>query len=175
MSSGGLMVIGHIATIATAQANWENGFYLVMLLAVFNTGGRITGGHLSDRFGRLPTLRAVFLIVAVNLLLFSTYTTPLLLSVGAALTGICYGAGASLIALITAEYFGLMNLGANYGLMLTSWGAAGVLGPILGGRAADLTGQYALAYLVSAALLFLAFLLAFTIKPPPSAQTPAKF
>lgn len=174
MSSGGLMVIGHIATIATAQANWENGFYLVMLLAVFNTGGRITGGHLSDRFGRLPTLRAVFLIVAVNLLLFSTYTTPLLLAVGAALTGMCYGAGASLIALITAEYFGLKNLGANYGLILTSWGAAGVLGPILGGRAADLTGQYVVAYLVSAALLFLAFLLAFTIKPP-AAKTPAGF
>ncbi len=175
MSSGGLMVIGHIATIATAQANWENGFYLVMLLAVFNTGGRITGGHLSDRFGRLPTLRAVFLIVTVNLLLFSTYTTPLLLSVGAALTGICYGAGASLIALITAEYFGLKNLGANYGIILTSWGAAGVLGPILGGRAADLTGQYTVAYLVSAALLLLAFLLAFTIKPPSSSQTPGRF
>ncbi len=166
MSSGGLMIIGHIATIATVQANWENGFYLVMLLAVFNTGGRITGGHLSDKFGRLPTLRAVFLVVAANLLLFATYTTPLLLSAGAALTGLCYGAGASLIALITAEYFGLKHLGANYGIILTSWGAAGVLGPILGGRAADLTGQYVAAYLVSAALLFLAFLLAFTIKPP---------
>jgi OFA family oxalate/formate antiporter-like MFS transporter len=166
MSSGGLMIISHIATIATAQANWDNGFYLVMLLAVFNSGGRITGGFLSDRFGRLPTMRAVFLIIAANLLLFSSYTTPLLLAFGAALTGLCYGAGASLIALITAEFFGLKNMGANYGIILTSWGVAGMLGPLLGGRAADLTGEYVVAYLVSAALLFAAFLLASTLKPP---------
>ncbi|HWQ60840.1 MAG TPA: OFA family MFS transporter [Negativicutes bacterium] len=166
MSSGGLMIIGHIATIATTQANWDNGFYLVMLLAVFNTGGRITGGFLSDRFGRVPTLRAVFLIVSVNLLLFACYTTPLLLAFGAALTGICYGAGASLIALITAEYFGLKNLGANYGIILTSWGLAGVLGPLVGGRAVDVTGQYVIAYLISAVLLFTSFLLVSKIKPP---------
>jgi len=49
-----------------------------------------------------------------------------------------------------------------------------VLGPILGGRAADLTGQYVVAYLVSAALLFLAFLLAFTIKPP-AGKTQSRF
>lgn len=170
MSSGGLMIIGHIATIATTQASWDNGFYLVMLLAVFNTGGRVTGGFLSDRFGRVPTLRAVFLIVAANLLLFSSYTTPLLLSFGAALTGVCYGAGASLIALITAEYFGLRNLGANYGIILTSWGLAGVLGPLVAGRAVDVTGEYVIAYIVSAALLFASFLLVSTIKPPVAAD-----
>jgi OFA family oxalate/formate antiporter-like MFS transporter len=166
MSSGGLMIIGHIATIATTQANWDNGFYLVMLLAVFNTGGRISGGFLSDRFGRVPTLRAVFLIVAANLLFFAHYSTPLLLSFGAALTGICYGAGAALIALITAEFFGLKNLGANYGIILTSWGAAGVLGPLVAGQAVDVTGRYDIAYLVSAALLFTSYLLMSGLRSP---------
>lgn len=166
MSSGGLMIIGHIATIASTQAAWDNGFYLVMLLALFNTGGRISGGFLSDRFGRVPTLRVVFLLVSANLLLFASYTTPPLLAFGAALTGICYGAGSSLIALITAEYFGLKNLGANYGIILTSWGLAGVLGPLVGGRAVDVTGEYLVAYLVSAALLFTSFLLVRGIKPP---------
>jgi len=173
MSSGGLMIIGHIATIAITQADWDEGFYLVILLAVFNTGGRISGGFLSDRFGRVPTLRAVFLLVAANMLLFAHYTTPLLLSFGAALTGICYGAGASLIALITAEFFGLKNLGANYGIILTSWGTAGVLGPLVAGRAVDVTGEYVIAYLVSAALLFASFLLMSGLRPP-SGRMPGK-
>ncbi len=173
MSSGGLMIIGHIATIAITQADWDEGFYLVILLAVFNTGGRISGGFLSDRFGRVPTMRAVFLIVAANMLLFAHYTTPLLLSFGAALTGICYGAGASLIALITAEFFGLKNLGANYGIILTSWGTAGVLGPLVAGRAVDVTGEYVIAYLVSAVLLFASFLLMSGLRPP-SGRAPGK-
>jgi len=60
-ASAGLMIIGHIATIAQTQAHWENGFYLVILFAVFNTSGRMISGFYSDKFGRLKILMAVFI------------------------------------------------------------------------------------------------------------------
>jgi OFA family oxalate/formate antiporter-like MFS transporter len=43
-ASAGLLIIGHIATIAKTQASWENGFYLVIIFAIFNTCGRFMAG-----------------------------------------------------------------------------------------------------------------------------------
>ena len=43
-SSAGLMVIGHMTNITKVQIGWENGFLLVIALAIFNTLGRILGG-----------------------------------------------------------------------------------------------------------------------------------
>src|SRR5665647_529931 len=49
-ASAGLMIMAHITTIASKQANWENGFYLVILFAIFNTIGRMAAGFLSDKY-----------------------------------------------------------------------------------------------------------------------------
>jgi OFA family oxalate/formate antiporter-like MFS transporter len=164
-ASAGLMIIGHIATIAQTQANWENGFYLISLFAIFNTGGRMTAGFLSDRFGRLRILTAVFIMQTVNLLLFGGYTTPALLALGTIVTAITYGAAFALFPLATADNYGLKNLGGNYGLVFTAWGSAGLLGPVIAGVSADMTGSYVYAYLISAAALFGAIILALTVKP----------
>jgi OFA family oxalate/formate antiporter-like MFS transporter len=164
-ASAGLMIVGHIATIAQTQAHWENGFYLVILFAVFNTGGRMIGGFLSDKFGRLKILMAVFIFQAANLLLFGSYTTPTLLALGTIVTGLSYGAAFALFPLATADHYGVKNLGGNYGLVFTAWGFAGLLGPIMAGLAVDTTGTYVYAYMISAVTLFGALILAASITP----------
>ena len=164
-ASTGLMIIAHIATIAKTQAGWENGFYLVIIFAIFNTGGRLATGFLSDRYGRRNIMMLVFLLQAVNMLLFITYSTPELLALGTVFTGFCYGAFFALFPLATADFFGMKNFGANYGLVFLAWGFAGLLGPVLAGWAVDATQTYLAAYMVSAALLIAAFFLALTIKP----------
>ncbi|MFZ5987843.1 MAG: L-lactate MFS transporter [Bacillota bacterium] len=161
-ASAGLMVIGHLAIIAKKQAQWENGFYLVVLLAVFNTLGRIIGGIVSDKYGHIGTMRITFLIQAVNMFLFAKYLTAGSLAIGAALTGLSYGALFSIFPVATAEYYGTKNLGVNYGLLFTSWGCAGVIGPLLAGRIYDSTGSYTISYIVSAVLLIVAGLMTFT-------------
>lgn len=165
-SSAGLMIFGHAATIAKKQANWENGFFLVVLLALFNTGGRLAGGILSDKFGRLTVMKAVFLLQAANLACFSSYTGLFLMAMGVMTAGLCYGACFTLFPLATADFFGVRNLGVNYGLLLTSWGSAGILGPIVAGWAIDTAGDYFLAYNISAVLLVAALAVAFSVKPP---------
>ncbi len=164
-ASAGLMIIGHIATIAQTQANWENGFYLISLFAIFNTGGRMIAGFLSDKFGRVKILMAVFILQTANLLLFGGYNTPGLLALGTVVTAISYGAAFALFPLATADNYGLKNLGGNYGLVFTAWGLAGLLGPVIAGVSADMTGSYVYAYLISAAALFGAIILALTVKP----------
>jgi OFA family oxalate/formate antiporter-like MFS transporter len=163
-ASAGLMVIGHIASIAKTQAGWENGFYLVMVLAFFNTAGRLGAGYFSDRYGRIVIMAAVILLQAVNMLLFNAYATPPTLALGTAVAGLCYGASFALFPLATGDFYGLRNLGVNYGLMFTAWGVAGVFGPLMGGWAADATGSYQSAYLVFAALLLIALVLALTLR-----------
>ena len=164
-SSAGLMIIGNIATIAKSQANMENGFYLVGLLAIFNAGGRLAAGFLSDKLGRVRTMIIVFVLQGVNMLLFASYSTPLAITVGTALAGIGYGALLSLFPSAVADYYGVKNFGANYGILYTAWGIAGTIGPIIAGIVVDKTGAYNLAYLISAGLLAVALALAFLTKP----------
>lgn len=163
-SGAGLMIIGHLTTIAKTQADWDNGFYLLIWLAVFNAVGRIAAGALSDRYGCLAIMKAVFLLLGLNLLLFAYYTSPALLVAGTVVTGLCYGSCFALFPLATADLYGIKNLGGNYGLLFSGWGCAALLGPLLGGWAVDATGQYVLAYRVFAGSLLVALILAFTVE-----------
>lgn len=163
-SSAGLMIIGNITTIAQIQAKWNLGYYLVMTIAIFNTVGRLGSGILSDKYGRKIIILSALLIQSLNMVCFIRYTNPSFLIFGAALTGLCYGAAVAFFPLAVADFYGVKNAGANYGFILSAWGVAGVLGPVLAGWLVDITGAYGGSYLVSALLLVLALVLASTIK-----------
>jgi OFA family oxalate/formate antiporter-like MFS transporter len=165
-ATAGLMLIGHIASIAYVQAGWQAGFILVVVLAIFNTSGRILGGFLSDTMGRTNALLMVFVIQALNMFAFSFLNSIPLLIVGTAVAGLSYGALFSLFPATTADFFGIKNLGVNYGLIFTGWGIAGIVGPILGGQVADLTGTYNASYVVAGIMLLLGALLVKFIKEP---------
>ena len=164
-SSAGLMIIGNIAIIAKTQANLENGFYLVSLLAIFNASGRLIAGFTSDKIGRVKTMMIVFVLQAVNMILFANYSTPLAISIGTALAGIGYGSLLSLFPSVVADYYGVKNFGGNYGILYTAWGFSGIIGPIIAGIVVDATGTYTIAYLISAGLLGVALVLSFLTKP----------
>lgn len=162
----GLMVIGHIAIIADIQAQLKWGFALVAVLAVFNSSGRVLGGFLSDRFGRNTTLILMFALQAVNMLMFSNYTSMTSLTVGVCITGIAYGSLLGIFPALTYDFFGLKNSGVNYGLVFTAFGAAGLIGPLTAGKIVDITGSYDFAYLAAAAILVIAAIMVKFLKQP---------
>lgn len=164
-SSAGLMIIGNIATIAKSQAAMEKGFYLVAVLAIFNACGRLAAGWLSDRIGRMPTFMIVFILQAINMIMFASYNTSFSMTIGTALTGIGYGALLSLFPTTIADFYGVKNFGGNYGVLYTAWGVSGTIGPIIAGIVVDRTGTYNQAYIISAVLLGVAFILALLTKP----------
>lgn len=165
-ATAGLMLIAHMASIAGTQAGWKAGFILVVVLSAFNALGRILIGLLSDKIGRKTSIIAVLLLQSVNMFLFSWFQTIPLLITGAAIAGLAYGSLFSLMPSITADFFGVKNLGVNYGLVFTGWGIAAIIGPILGGIVVFKTGTYTMSYIVAGSLLLIGTVLVKFIKPP---------
>jgi OFA family oxalate/formate antiporter-like MFS transporter len=173
----GLLLIANMATIAGEQAHDKTvafGSLTVMVLAIFNTSGRVVGGWVSDRIGRRNTMVLAFLLQALNMLLFRYYTGPALLLFGVAFAGVCYGTIFTLFPAASADFYGVRHLGVNYGLLFTAFGVAGVTGSLLGGRVCDLTKSFTVAYLICAGTLVVAAVLAAITRAPslPPAENP---
>jgi OFA family oxalate/formate antiporter-like MFS transporter len=174
-ASAGLMMISQVPIIAKQQANLKWGFVTVATLAIFNTCGRILAGYLSDRIGRSRTMVLAFVLQSINMFCFAQYTTPNLVIFGSAFTGLCYGTIFTLFPATTADFYGIRNLGVNYGIMFTGFGVAGVLGPIAAANINDRYHSYSYAYLASAILLLVGAALAMFLKAPtfqPAQTTP---
>jgi MFS family permease len=160
-ATAGLMIIGHLAKIVAVQSGntITIGFFFVALLAIFNAGGRIVAGILSDYIGRIITITLVCIMQAMIMFFFPQFSTVTAFVIGSAFVGFNYGACLALFPATTADYWGTKNLGLNYGILFTSWGLGGVFGPVLAGKIADATGAYTMAYYIAAGLLlFAAFL-----------------
>jgi len=161
-ATAGLMIIGHLAKIVAVQSGntITIGFLFVSLLAIFNAGGRIVAGIVSDYIGRIITIAFVCIMQAMIMFFFPQFSTVNAFILGSALVGFNYGACLALFPATTADYWGTKNLGLNYGILFTSWGIGGVFGPMLAGKIADATGAYTTAYYISASLLLFAAFLA---------------
>ena len=172
-ASAGLLIIGNITLIAQDQVpQWDKAFVLVMVVAIFNTCGRFVSGFVSDRIGRSNTMVLAFVLQALNMFLFVQYKTPALLLFGSAFTGLCYGTIFTLFPAATADFYGIRNLGVNYGWVFTAFGVAGVTGSVLGGRVRDLFGSYSYAFVTCGIMLLLGTVLALVLKGPKATQTP---
>ncbi|WP_066054318.1 L-lactate MFS transporter [Robertmurraya korlensis] len=133
-SVSGLMVISFAVDIGVDMANLEleQAGNAVMVIALFNAAGRIVLGKLSDRFGRKNTLMAIYGLTAVIMFYMSTgmMNYPLFL-MAVSLIGFCFGGFLALFPSVTADYFGVRNLGSNYGFMYQAYGLSAFVGPIV--------------------------------------------
>jgi MFS family permease len=163
-AASGLMIIGHAAKIAQAQAGWEGGFLLVIVLNLFNTAGRFLGGTISDKIGRIATLKLTLLLQGLNMILFEFYTGIPMMVLGIMIQGFCYGTIFCVMPSLTADLYGLKNFGANYGSLFLAWGVGGIIGPMTAARVFDTTGEYSIAYMIACALTVVALAIVFAIK-----------
>ncbi|EGQ8119781.1 OFA family MFS transporter [Vibrio cholerae] len=164
-ASVGLMIIGNITNIASVQANVPNAVYLASILAIFNSGGRVAAGILSDKIGGVRTLLLAFLLQGGNMVLFATFDSEFTLIIGTAIAAVGYGTLLAVFPSITAEFYGLKNYGTNYGVLYTSWGIGGAIGAAVVGYSMTHGGGYNLAYTISAAMMAVCILLALITKP----------
>ena len=134
--------------------------------AAGNAGGRILSGWLSDALGRVTTLRVMVLASAIAMpALFAWREQPVLFFILVACVYWCYGTQLSVFASATADLYGTRNLGSNYGVLFTAWGAAGIFGPMIGGRVFDAYGDYRYAFYAASALAIVAFFSLVLVKP----------
>jgi len=167
-AAAGLMVIGNLkpfgvfsglsATVAGSA---------VGILALFNAAGRIIWGWLSDKLGRSKAMFLMFSLQGVMMLvLMKMGSSALLLSIAAAWVGFNFGGNFALFPSATADFFGTKNIGVNYGFVFTSYGVAGIVGPILGGRVFDITGSYLYAFIPAGIVCILGAILSLFTKDP---------
>jgi MFS transporter, OFA family, oxalate/formate antiporter len=158
-ATAGLMTISQLVPFARSAGLGPAAATFAITVGAFgNAGGRILSGWLSDMMGRLTTLRVMVLASAVAMpALFIWRQEVLLFYIFVAAVYWCYGTQLSVFASATADLYGTRNLGLNYGVLFTAWGAAGILGPMIAARVYDASGGYRYAFYAASGLAVVAF------------------
>jgi len=107
---------------------------VVSLISLFNAGGRFFWASSSDYLGRRNTY-IIFFVVQVGLFLlipgwaaageWAIFETALFIIFT------MYGGGFATVPAFLADIFGLDNVGAIHGALLTAWSAAAAVGPVI--------------------------------------------
>jgi OFA family oxalate/formate antiporter-like MFS transporter len=158
-ATAGLMTISQLVPFARSAGLGPAAATFAITVGAFgNAGGRILSGWLSDMMGRLTTLRVMVLASAAAMpALFIWRQEVLLFYILVAVVYWCYGTQLSVFASATADLYGTRNLGLNYGVLFTAWGAAGILGPMIAARVYDASGGYRYAFYAASGLAVVAF------------------
>jgi OFA family oxalate/formate antiporter-like MFS transporter len=170
LSAGcGLMVIGSLKNFGELEGGLSPAVAAsaIGLLALFNGLGRVVWGTLSQKLtARLALVLMVFLQALMMFLLPKMGSTELALAVAGCWVGFNFGGNFALFPLLTAEYFGTKNLGANYGAVFTSYGVGGIVGPLLAGGVWDAMGTYSWAFIIAGVACVLAGVIGLLLRPP---------
>jgi MFS family permease len=118
--------------------------------------GRVVVGWLLDRFFGPRVAFFINLITALGIFLLARASSFPAGCLASALIGIGAGGEAATTPYLLTRYFGLRSFSTLYGFTWTFYAAAGAIGPVILGRAFDLTGSYASLLVLLAAALGLA-------------------
>lgn len=177
LCSAGAMVISNATDIMRVQTGGEEGAYaatvvailayMVPLTAISNAAGRASGGIVSDHIGRKNSYLIIHAIAGLNMLgFYFFFDSPSLVVLGIILACFTYGATLSVTPTIVADYFGLKNYGANYGLVYYGWGLSLIIGPTVSQVTKANTGNYDGSYLIAFALIAVSVALVALLKQP---------
>lgn len=170
--TAGISLIAVAASSATDVAGFSatGAASLVGVLAVFNGGGRILWGWVSDRIGKMPAFMGILGIQGVCLLLIPHISSTVIFAILAALIYTCYGGAFGTMPSTAGRFFGVRNVGGIYGLMLIGWSLGGIIGPLL---IAALIGEekaYTLGFTVIGIIALVGMVLPLITKKPAPRQ-----
>ncbi len=175
-AGAGLMAIG-LMKLYPPEALVENGFTIdnadaiagtamAVFFALANGAGRIAWGVIGDKLGRKTSLVTMTVTQGIFLLLFTSMAgNEYTLYLFATLIGFNFGGNFALFPALTADSFGTASVGKNYPWVFLSYGAGGIIFPILGGWLGD-ANNFPLAFTITGVLCLLGAVAAYLIFPP---------
>lgn len=128
-----LTVIGLARDIGVDLANItpEAAANAVAVISLFNAGGRLLWGAVSDKLGIEKSVGAIYIIMTLSMaytafgdLQGNKYFIVL------AFMSISYGGMLTIFPTIIADYYGTKNFGVNYGIIFAVYGLGAVIGPM---------------------------------------------
>ncbi len=135
--------ITHLSALLTDRGiSQEHAALLASALGLFSFAGRLVTGQLLDRFSGPRVGFCILGAAAMGILLLAVAATTTSALGAVALIGFGMGAEADITPYLLSRYFGLRAFSTLYGFTWTAYAVAGALGPVLMGRAFDLTGSY---------------------------------
>jgi MFS family permease len=124
---------------------------LLGTIGVGSTAGRFFLGGLADRMGRRRALLAMFVGMALAMLVWAVASGPWTLAAFAFAYGVFYGGWVAVLPAVVMDEFGGRNVSGIIGVLYTSVALGTLIGPSAAGFAFDLSGSYTLPILAGAA------------------------
>jgi MFS transporter, OFA family, oxalate/formate antiporter len=143
-----------------------SGAALVSIISIANACGRFLWAWFSDLITRRWVFFTMFALQAVMFLLLPRATAYAVFTLIAFIIITCYGGGFGTMPAFAADYFGPRNVGMIYGLMLTAWGTAGAVGPLLISTLHTSSGSYNQPLYVIAVIMLVSLIVPFVVRPP---------
>lgn len=170
-TTAGIAIISQAAPMAQeiAHVSAAQAATMIGIISIANGIGRFLWAWLSDFVGRRSVFLMMFPIQAVVFLLLPSVESFSLFTMLVCLILLCYGGGFGTLPAFAADYFGAEHVGSIYGLMLTAWGFAGVLGPTLIAAMRQNTGGYQQALYMIAGLMLVSTVIPLVVSRPISA------
>lgn len=131
-----------VALLTDRGINGRAAALCASMLGASSLAGRLFVGWLLDRFFGPRVAFLVTVMAAAGVLLLARLTTFPVACLAAALIGVGLGAEADITPYLLTRYFGLGSFSTLYGFTWTFYAVAGATGPVILGRAYDVTGSY---------------------------------
>jgi MFS family permease len=135
--------IAHLAPLLTDRGvNAGAAAMAVSVLGASTLVGRLVTGWLLDRYFAPRVAMCLLYAASLGTYILAGAHSPVTGCVGAALIGLGMGGEADTTPYLLSRYFGLSSFSTLYGFSWMAYAIAGAVGPVIMGRAFDLTGSY---------------------------------
>lgn len=135
------------------------GLILVQITGVANALGRLATPMLADKIGREKATFTIIALTVISTALLS-FATGYLFLASVAVIAFCYGGSSGVYPLVTSEYFGLKNIGSNYGAVMVGFMLSALFFPMIIGLITDATVKFIILAIMAAISAVLVVLLA---------------
>lgn len=106
------------------------GTVVVMMTGIANALGRLAVPFMSDKIGRNKAALIILLVTALGAGALC-FADGILFMAVIAFVAFCYGGYSGIYPVITADYFGIRNVGSNYGAVMVGFAASALACPWL--------------------------------------------